>query len=153
MREIVILDFALGLVPRLRRFARLMIADAARADAVLLTALEGCHFALRDARDCPAVIRVLFSAAASALERDARTLDVIPLFNSRGCDDPQLLAAFWSLPYEERLAACLLVVEEFDPDLAAATSKIPVGTLSVRADQAIARLSGTLPHRSRTGTR
>lgn len=130
-----------------------MIADAARADAALLTAVEGCHIALREARDRPGVVRVLFSAAAAALEQDARALNVIPLFRSTGFDGPHLLPAFWSLPYEERLAACLIVVEEFDPALASAASNVPAGKLAARADRAVARLSGTLPHRTRTQTR
>lgn len=130
-----------------------MIADAARADAVLLTAVEGCHIALREARDHPGVVRVLFSAAAAALEQDARALNVIPLFRSTDFDGAQLLPAFWSLPYDERLAACLIVVEEFDPALASATSNVPAGMLAARANRAMARLSGALPHRTRTGTR
>ncbi|MCF8879029.1 hypothetical protein L5876_04285 [Hyphobacterium sp. SN044] len=130
-----------------------MIADAARADAALLTAVEGCHVALREARDHPGVVKVLFSAAAAALEQDARALNVIPLFRSTGFDGPQLLPAFWSLPYDERLAACLIVVEEFDPALASATSNVPATMLADRANRAIARLSGTLPHRNLFETR
>lgn len=130
-----------------------MIADAARADAALLTAVDGCQIALREARDYPGVVRVLFSAAAAALEQDARALNVIPLFRSTGLNDPHLLPAFWSLPYDERLAACLIVVEEFDPDLASATSNVPAGMLVTRADRAMARLSGSLPHSIRTETR
>lgn len=130
-----------------------MIADAARADAALLSAVEGCHIALREARDYPGVVRVLFSAAAASLEQDARAVNVIPLFRSTGINDPQLLPAFWSLPYDERLAACLIVVEEFDPALASATSNVPADMLAARADRAMARLSGALPHRTRSGTR
>ncbi|MEN0652200.1 MULTISPECIES: hypothetical protein [Hyphobacterium] len=126
-----------------------MIADAARADAVLLTALEECRCGLRKARDQSAVVRLLYAAAAAGLEQDARALDVVPLFNSTGVDDLQLLPAFWSLPYDERLAACLLVVEEFAPDLASAASNVPADVLEARADRAVARLSGTLPHRTR----
>ena len=130
-----------------------MIADAAKADAALLTAVEGCHIALRDARDYPGVVRVLFSAAAASLEQDARALNVIPLFRNTGIEDPQLLPAFWSLPYEERLAACLIVVEEFDPALASAASNVPARMLATRADRAMARLSGALPHSTQSETR
>ena len=97
--------------------------------------------------------RRIRSAAAAALEQDARALNVIPLFRSTDFDGAQLLPAFWSLPYDERLAACLIVVEEFDPALASATSNIPPGMLAARANRAMARLSGALPHRTRTGTR
>lgn len=122
-----------------------MIADAARADAALLVAVEGSHIALRETRDAPAIIRILFAAAASSLERDARALDVISLFQPLNAAGPQLLPAFWSLPYEERLAACLLVVEELEPDAASAAVHIPAQILEARADRAVARLSGFLP--------
>lgn len=141
-----ILSSAIGLIPRLRRFGRLMVADADRADSLLLDALRACRDRVIKCGDDPAcVARILFGAAICSFESDARGYRGMGILPKLASSPIPLLPAFWALPYDERLAINLLHVECFSPDLAARICGVTPDRMKGQADTGIRRLAGHLP--------
>lgn len=137
------------LIPRLRRFGRLMMADPERADMCLKDTLRSCQEDFTTSNDLFDVARSVYPAVIAGFERDARAMKTLAVLRSVPGTRPPLLPAFWSLPYEERLAVCLLVVDELDPSLAGSAASVPARTLEAWANRALARLNGDLPLRGR----
>ena len=138
------------LIPRLRRFGRLMMADPERADLCLLDTLRTLPKESTVSSDLFDVARSLYPAVIAGFEREARAMKTLAVLRSVPGTRPPLLPAFWSLPYEERLAVCLLVVDELDPSLAGRAASVPARTLEAWANRALARLNGDLPLRGRS---
>jgi RNA polymerase sigma-70 factor (ECF subfamily) len=149
-----------GLLPRLRRFARALARDSADADDVLQTALER---ALK-ARDQWApgtrldawmmrIVRNCWIDQARAQTRRGRTFVAEEAGTDIGSDAHELVErraelrdvdrAMETLPDEQREAIALVLVEGFGYREAADMLNIPIGTLTsrlTRGRQALVRL-------------
>jgi len=120
-----------------------MIADADRADALLLEALKTCRDRLFECGNDPdCTSRILFGAAICSLEADARTYRGMGILPKAPDHAIPLLPAFWALPYDERLAINLLHVECLPPDLAAVISGVTPDRMRCLADAGVSRLAG-----------
>lgn len=139
-----ILETALDIVPRLRRFGRIMLGGREDVDARLVQAVIACRGALLNAPDMEAAANILFASAIAHLETESRALNAIAILPTTTEDIP-LLPAVWALPYDERLALALLYVEELEPQTAGSLCATTTKTLRDRAETAVARLLGVLP--------
>ena len=139
------------LIPRLRRFGCMLVADPQRADAAVLTALRAVTSVDRCLEGAKLPEAALFAAAVSALEDDARAHPTVALFPRSGADiiargtdadaASALLARYWMLPYEQRVALALTVVETFSLQEASRISRMPFDALARHQHAGIAALT------------
>ncbi len=157
----------LGAIPRLRRYARSLVFDAATADDLVQTALERAltHWHQFDQRRD--MLLWLLSIAHNAFHdlrrRDARLSIVDPALATAAQDavaaDPgvdvglrmDLVAALAQIPVEQREPLLLVSVEELTYAECAEALGIPVGTVMSRVWRARAALRDVLEGRGRAG--
>ena len=157
-------DRLVGLLPRLRRFARTLTRDAASADDLLGTALER---ALKARAQWQAgtrldawMYRIIRNAWIDEVRRRGRHgvheappeaaeavgVDPLPQLEAR-MNAAAMAAAILALPDEQREAVALVLVEGLSYREAAEILDIPVGTLTSRLGRGRAALLATFGER------
>ena len=136
----------LAALPRLRRYARLLVEDPAYADDIVATtvARAAAEPTLRSQR--PELLELLRSLHAEALARDRPsappprdgTADPVPPASSaeRGDVRAQVLGELRRLPLELREVVVLVAVERFSYEEVAMILQVPVATVLSRLQQA-----------------
>lgn len=133
----------LSLIPRLRRLGRVLVANQATADDVLLAALRAHRHAVEAEAHANGLLIAAFRLAARCFEPHARALAPVAWFaaDKEEGGDRALLTRYWSLPFEHRLVIALTVIESFTlAEAAAITGRTEAG-LEQLAAQALDLLS------------
>lgn len=154
----------LGTIPRLRRYARSLLIDAAAADDLVQTALERAlsHWHQFDQqRDILVwVISIAHNAHMDTLRRSGRLAIVDPHElqaeqDLRGSDPGadvglrmDLVAALQRLPVEQREPLLLVTIEELSYAECAEVLRIPIGTVMSRISRGRAALRALLDGRA-----
>lgn len=107
------LTSALSTLPKLRRLGRVLGLDGAKADAALLEEITLKRWALA-ASEPERMPILLYRFAIDAFRRCAAASPVEP-----STQKDRLLSAVRGLPYREREALALLIVEQINPEDAA----------------------------------
>lgn len=144
-----------GAIPRLRRYARSLVFDAATADDIVQTALERAlgHWRQFDPRRELVLwlLAIAHNAFLDSLRRD-RHLDVVAPDQLNETMDRQrhaqadiglqidLTAALQRLGADQRSALMLVVVEQLSYAEAAEVLQVPAGTVMSRVSRARAAL-------------
>lgn len=154
------------LIPRLRRFARSLVHDQGAADDLVQGTLERAltHGRTRHTASAlqPWLFSILYRQFIDEQRRAQRWRRLAQLF---GSDEPDsapsaervtasraTLAAFDTLPANQRALLLLVSVEGFSYREVADTLAIPIGTVMsrlARARQALRTASDALPHAAR----
>lgn len=143
-----------ALLPRLRRFARSLTADAASADDLVQASLERALRRWHTRREDDALQAWLFSIVyrqfIDGRRRAARWQRVAALFapqqvatapsTERVHEGRAVLAAFAQLPAEQRALLMLVSIEGFSYREAADALDLPIGTVMSRLSRARDRL-------------
>lgn len=156
----------LGTIPRLRRYARSLVIDAATADDLVQTALERAlsHWHQFDQRRdiLVWVISIAHNAHMDTLRRSGRLTIVDPHElqaeqDLRGSDPGadvglrmDLVAALRRLPVEQREPLLLVTIEELSYAECAEVLRIPIGTVMSRISRGRAALRALLDGRAPT---
>lgn len=152
-----------GAIPRLRRYARSLVFDAAAADDLVQTTLERalCHWRQFDpSRDLVLwLLAIAHNAFLDGARRD-RQLDIVsPDLINETVDrqrhpEPDiglqldLVAALGRLLPDQRSAMMLVVVEQLSYAEAAEVLQVPVGTVMSRVSRARVHLRDWLEGRA-----
>jgi RNA polymerase sigma-70 factor (ECF subfamily) len=144
------------LIPRLRRYARALVGDAAAADDLVQDTLERAwsRFHLyRRGTDLRAwlftVMHNVFVNQVRAARRGAALKDEAPELASPARDDEALVLrdldrAIQRLPAEQRSVLLLVVLEDMSYEETARTLDIPIGTVMSRLARAREKLRAML---------
>jgi len=136
-------DDVVLLLPRLRRYARVLTGNPREADDLVI---EAVRYAREEGRR-PALQRLM--AIAHALHRDARVhrgravLERLQRSILRRRTDP-LVEQLGALPLDERAALALVAVERFDYADVAEVLDVPVATAMETLARARSRLRGAV---------
>lgn len=157
----------LGAIPRLRRYARSLVFDAATADDLVQTALERAlnHWNQFDPRRDLVLwlLAIAHNAWLDALRRD-RHLDVVApermaeTLDRERAHEPDvglqidLADALARLVPDQRSALILVLVEQLSYAEAAEVLQVPEGTVMSRVSRARALLRAWLDGSAATGT-
>jgi RNA polymerase sigma factor (sigma-70 family) len=145
-------DAIVGLIPRLRRYARALVGDRSAADDLVQDTLERAwsKFHLyRGGTDLRAWMFTVMHNVHVNRVRAQRPLDVLPDDTpealQRGAQgDPltirDLERALASLPVEQREVLLLVALEDMSYDEAARTLGVPIGTVMSRLSRGRERL-------------
>jgi RNA polymerase sigma-70 factor (ECF subfamily) len=141
-------DDVLPMLPRLRRYARVLTGDEAQGDDLVVRAIR---YAREQAR-APTLTGMM--AIAHALQRDARPhpartmlLRLERSLSLRACHP--MMKRLASLPLDERAALALVAVEGFTYADVAEVLDVPVATAMETLARARARLRADAPRESR----
>ncbi len=151
-------DELVGLVPRLRRFARTLTRNAADADDLVQIALERALMNMEllepDSRLDSWMFRIIRNAWIDETRSRGRWSTVLAPEEAgqnvgESTTDAQISllsvqAAMASLPEDQRLAVALVLVEGLSYKQAATVLDVPVGTLTSRLARGREALQGIL---------
>ena len=138
----------LAAVPRLRRYARLLVDDPARADDMVAKTLARARaaFPAAERSQRTELLTLLRSVHAEALARERAGHPPPPVAVAAEPEPPglepddvrarQVLAELRRLPLELREAVVLVAVERMSYDEVATILKVPVATVLSRLQQA-----------------
>ena len=157
----------LGAIPRLRRYARSLVHDAAKADDLVQSALERAltHWHQFDQRRDMLVwlLAIAHNAQRDQQRRDHRLSVLDPeqlqhVQDERGSDagadvalQMDLTAALLRLNPDQREALLLVCVEQLSYAEVAEVTRVPVGTVMSRVCRARAAMRDHLEGRTRSG--
>jgi RNA polymerase sigma-70 factor, ECF subfamily len=139
----------LAAVPRLRRYARLLVDDPARADDMVAKTLARAHGAIRatERTQCAELLALLRSVHAEVLAGNSGPASPLAVAAARAQSEPsgaesddgqgeRVLAELRRLPLELREAVVLVAVERMSYDEVATILQVPVATVLSRLQQA-----------------
>lgn len=140
-----------ALIPRLRRYARALTGERARADDLVQDTLERAWTKLHLYRAGTDLRAWLFTvmhnvyvnqvrAARNTVEFDESQLEAVAPPQSDRLDVRDLERALHRLPIEQRQVLLLVALEDMSYDEAARTLGVPIGTVMSRLSRARERL-------------
>jgi RNA polymerase sigma-70 factor (ECF subfamily) len=135
-------DDLLTALPRLRRYARLLVADVAHADEVVEATLTRARRIERESSRTPTTLRLLallrsvyveeFAPGTSRGSRSRAIDGTACASESSGSGSGDLVAQFFRLPFEQREVLALVAVERMSYEEIAVLLAIPVATVFAR---------------------